>query len=71
MSSRLRRLPTAKDSNIRYIGASSTFFFPARHDHLVFEVACQRERVLASGGVAGQVNAFVITQNCLPSVRWK
>jgi hypothetical protein len=29
----------------------------------VFEIACQRERVLASGGVAGQVNAFVIAQN--------
>ena len=29
----------------------------------MFEVACQRHRVLASGGIAGQVNAFVIIQN--------
>jgi hypothetical protein len=36
---------------------------PARHDGAMFEVACQRQRVLASGGIAGQVNAFVIIQN--------
>ena len=29
----------------------------------MFEVACQRHCVLASGGIAGQVNAFVIIQN--------
>ena len=36
---------------------------PARHDRAMFEVACQCHRVFASGGIAGQVNAFVITQN--------
>jgi hypothetical protein len=25
---------------------------PARHDRAMFEVACQRERVFASGGIA-------------------
>jgi hypothetical protein len=29
----------------------------------MFEVACERQRILASGGIAGQVNAFVIIQN--------
>ena len=31
----------------------------------MFEVACECQRVLASGGIAGQVNAFVIVQNLL------
>ena len=29
----------------------------------MFEVTRQRQRVFASGGIAGQVNAFVTTQN--------
>jgi hypothetical protein len=29
----------------------------------VFEVACECQRVLASGAIAGQINAFVIIQN--------
>jgi len=36
---------------------------PARHDCAVFEVACERYRVGASGGIARQVNAFVIIEN--------
>ena len=28
----------------------------------MFEVACQRQRILASGSIAGQVNAFVTIQ---------
>jgi hypothetical protein len=36
---------------------------PARHDRAVFEIACERQRVLARGGIAGQLNTFVIIQN--------
>jgi hypothetical protein len=36
---------------------------PARRDRAVFEIACERQRVLARGGIAGQVNTFVIIQN--------
>jgi hypothetical protein len=42
---------------------------PARHDRALFEVACQRDRVGASGGIARQINAFVLSRTCLPSVR--
>jgi hypothetical protein len=36
---------------------------PARHDRAMFEVACKRHRIVASGGIARQVNAFVIVKN--------
>ena len=36
---------------------------PAWHYCTKFEVARQRQRVLASGGIAGQANAFVIIEN--------
>jgi hypothetical protein len=48
---------------------------PARHDRAMFEVACKRHRIVASGGIARQVNAFVIVKNfvavsdrCIPIV---
>jgi len=36
---------------------------PSRHDRPVFEVACQRQRIFASGCIACQINTFVIVQN--------
>ena len=36
---------------------------PSRHDRAVFEATCQRYRILASGSIACEINAFVIIQN--------
>ena len=36
---------------------------PSGHDRPVFEVACQRQGIFASGCIAWQINTFVIVQN--------
>jgi len=36
---------------------------PSRHNRAVFEATCQRYRILASGSIACEINAFVIIQN--------
>jgi hypothetical protein len=39
---------------------------PSLHDAAVLEVTRQRDRLIARGGIAGQIKAFVIVQDLCP-----
>jgi hypothetical protein len=36
---------------------------PSRHNRAVFEIARERQRIVASGSIAREVNTFVVVQN--------